>query len=227
MADNLLNGIPFLAIGPPFYVPNPNFRTGNIIGEQVISLDAAWTKDRKAGFQPLLRHLVEQLAVFAQSGEAGRIYAAHFHKAKTRKLPPQRPLLYVPSQTDRRLTLDLERVAIPKHTPQGKLDFHAFRVTYINWIIDTGVTVRDAQALARHASPQMTLNVYGRPEQERMAEAVENMAAGAALEPLRALCVQRPPHAPERENATSELTEGCVSRDLVAGAGFEPTTFGL
>ena len=132
MADNLLNGIPFLAIGPPFYVPNPNFRTGNIIGEQVISLDAAWTKDRKAGFQPLPRHLVEQLAAFAQSGEAGRIYAAHFHKAKTRKLPPQHPLLYVPSQTDRRLTLDLERVAIPKHTPQGKLDFHAFRVTYIN-----------------------------------------------------------------------------------------------
>ena len=27
----------FLAIGPPFYVPYPNFRTGNIIGGQVIA----------------------------------------------------------------------------------------------------------------------------------------------------------------------------------------------
>jgi hypothetical protein len=35
-------------------------------------------------------------------------------------------------------------------------------VAYINFVIESGVSIKEAQALARHATPQLTLNVYGR-----------------------------------------------------------------
>ena len=85
----------------------------------------------------------------------------------------------------------------------------------------------DAQALARHSTPEMTLNVYGRPQENRLSEAVEQIAAAVLSTPKRAIYVQRKAVGAERENATSVLSEGCALENLVAGAGFEPTTFGL
>ena len=63
----------------------------------------------------------------------------------------------------------------------------------------------------------MTMNVHGRVRQERLAEAIER--AGKAI--LRLVA------GAERENATYVKSAGCVSQKLVAGAGFEPATFGL
>jgi len=122
-----------------------------------LHLDAKWTKNRKPGFQPLPRKLVEQLQDFAATGDAQRIYKANFSRGKTQRPLPKRPLLYVPSQTNRCLIIDLKVAEIPTDTPKGKLDFHALRTTYINLIMDTGLTLKDAQALARHATPELTL----------------------------------------------------------------------
>ena len=58
---------------------------------------------------------------------------------------------------------------------------------------------------------------YGRVRQERLAEAIER--AGKAI--LRLVA------GAERENATHVESVSCVSQKLVAGAGFEPATFGL
>jgi integrase len=192
-----------------------------------LHLDAGWTKNRKPGFQPLPRALVQRLNEYAATGDARRQYEKSFKKAKAKQPLPQAPLLYVPSQPDRRLKIDLEAVAIPIETVKGKLDFHALRTTYVNLVVDSGVNLRDAQALARHSTPEMTLNVYGRPREDRMAEAVEQMAVNMRYEKKCAISVQRLAVGAERENATSDFSGSCVSQRLVAGAGFEPATFGL
>jgi len=53
---------------------------------------------------------------------------------------------------------------------------HVIRKAYINLVIENGVTVKEAQALARHASPELTMNVYGHAREDRLADAVERVA---------------------------------------------------
>ena len=43
-------------------------------------------------------------------------------------------------------------------------------------MIESGVTVKEAQVLARHASPELTMNVYGHAREDRLADAVERVA---------------------------------------------------
>jgi hypothetical protein len=68
---------------------------------------------------------------------------------------------------------------VPKYAPAGKIDFHALRTAYINQVIYSGTDPKTAQELARHENLSLTMNVYGRARQERMAAAVE--AVGAAV----------------------------------------------
>ena len=65
---------------------------------------------------------------------------------------------------------------MPKQGPGGKIDFHAIRKAYINLVIESGVTDKEAQTLARHASPELTMNVYGHAREDRLADAVERVA---------------------------------------------------
>ena len=72
----------------------------------------------------------------------------------------------------------------------------------------------------------VSMNTYGRVREERLAEAVER-AGKAILQPECLPAVYRLAAGAERENATYVESAGCVSQKLVAGAGFEPATFGL
>ena len=100
-----------------------------------LDLDPAWTKNRKAGFQPLPLDLVKRLAEAAQG------------KAQTD------PLLRVPAKTARRFNEDLQRAGIAKKGPGGVLDFHALRTTYVNMVLESGAGVKEAMDLARHSTP--------------------------------------------------------------------------
>ena len=104
----------------------------------------------------------------------------------------------------------------------GILDFHASRVSYINILLDRGVGVREAQTLARHSTPQMTMNVYGRPRQEDLSAAISAMAKSVLGEKKRATCVQQPAAGSERQSATPSTTEGCASSNLAPAVGLEP-----
>ena len=140
-----------------------------------IVLDAKWTKNRDPGFQPIPASLVERLYDFALSGEPTRLYEKFYKDKPGRRIIPGNPLLYVPSETARDLEKDLHAAGIPKHTSEGKVDFHACRVAYINFVIESGVSIKEAQALARHKTPQMTLDVYGRVRGEQLALTVEHI----------------------------------------------------
>ena len=129
-----------------------------------------------------------------------------------------------PSHTARDLDIDLEAAGIPKHAPGGKLDFHACRVAYINFVIESGVTVKEAQVLARHATPEMTLNVYGRTQEERLSQAVEKVAENLTPSKNRATCVPRLAMGAEQESATPVETRGCASKRMVEAAGIEPAS---
>ena len=79
-----------------------------------------------------------------------------------------------------------------------------------NLVIESGVTVKEMQTLARHASPELTMNVYGHAREDRLAEAVERVAE--VVIPVKRVPVEyQQVVGAETENATSYKTEGCVS----------------
>lgn len=131
-----------------------------------LHLEAKWTKNRKQQFLPLPRVLVERLR---DNTEAA---LAQYHRTYKGILPPiipATPLLYVPRDLAPKLDRDLRAAGIPKYTKVGKLDFHALRVTYINLVIASGVNPKEAQTLARHATAELTIVLYGRAADERLA----------------------------------------------------------
>ena len=118
----------------------------------------------------------------------------------------------------------MERAGIQKHAPGGKLDFHACRVAYINLVIESGVTVKEAQTLARHASPELTMNLYGRAREERLSETVEKVGAVVSVPLKCATYVQRLAVGAEQESATPSVARGCASLNMVEAAGVEPAS---
>ena len=179
-----------------------------------LRLDAEWTKNRKPGFQPLPATLTNHLQEYAGTDDAPRLYAQAYGDNVANA--PTDPLLYVPSHTARTMDQDLETAGIEKYGPGGKLDFQACRVAYINMVIESGVTVKEAQELARHSTPQLTMNVYGRARPERLTEAVEKVGETVLQTVNRAPYVHRMAVGAEQENATPLPTRGCVSKKLVA-----------
>ena len=178
-----------------------------------LHLDPAWTKNRKPGFQSLPGWLVEELYAFVQSDEPNQLYARFFNrKGANRYEVPKHPLLYVPSHTARALDADLKAAGIPKHGPGGKIDFHASRTAYINLVLESqGITPKEAQELARHGTLELTMDVYGRVRQGRLAHIVEDV--GEFLRPKEPEVVPglyRQAVGAEQESATPLITESCT-----------------
>ncbi len=122
-----------------------------------LHLDESWTKNRKPGFQPLPSSLLEELNREAEEKESSD------------------PLLYVPSHPARAMDKDLEAAGIPKKTDEGKVDFHALRVTFVSRLVESGASVKEAQALARHANPDLTMNVYAKTRSEKLQRTAEGI----------------------------------------------------
>jgi len=73
------------------------------------------------------------------------------------------------------LSGDLKKAGIPRLTDQGKVDFHSLRVTFVSFIIEAGATVKEAQTLARHATPDLTMNTYARANPKRLFDITERV----------------------------------------------------
>jgi integrase len=81
---------------------------------------------------------------------------------------------------------DLRQVGIPKVTDEGKLDFHALRTTYITFLLESDANVKEAMVLARHSTPDLTLNTYARTREKRLSEITETVA-GKILDAKRSV----------------------------------------
>jgi len=126
-----------------------------------IILDPDWTKNHNPDqtFQPLPRAFVERLAAHVKG------------KSLNEKL------VYVARDAATALDIDLNRAGLMKWGPGGKVDFHALRVAYITHVIESGADIKTAQTLARHSSPQLTLNIYTKARPERLRSTVEQLGA--------------------------------------------------
>jgi integrase len=143
-------------------------------------LEAAWTKNRKAGFHPMSAELVAQLQQAIKDNLAHEVYRRF--QLKTKHERPDDVLLYVPTNTSRDFDKDIAAAGIQKWAPGGKVDFHAARVTYISMVLDSGASVKEAQELARHSDPRLTMNIYGRAQASNLsalANAVGRMTSPA------------------------------------------------
>ena len=147
-----------------------------------LRLQAEWTKNRKPGFQPLPAALVKRLQAFVSTGAAKRSYAASMKRKDATLQVPENPLLSVPSHCARDFDSDCKAAKIKKNAPGGKVDFHSLRVTFISRVLESGCGVKEAMSLARHASPNLTLNVYGRTSEGRLA-AIAEAVGGLVLTP--------------------------------------------
>jgi integrase len=78
-----------------------------------------------------------------------------------------------------RIDLDAAAVAYVTEGPNGPehADFHALRHSYITNVVNSGVNVKVAQRLARHASVRLTLDRYSHVQLHEQAAAVENLPA--------------------------------------------------
>ncbi len=97
---------------------------------------------------------------------------------------------------------DLKSAGIPKQGPGGRIDFHAIRKAYINLVIESGVTGKEVQALARDSTPELTMNVYGRTRKERLSETAEKVAANILPAADNAIFMPRQAAGAEQESAT-------------------------
>ena len=115
-------------------------------------------------------------------------------------MPPY-PLLFVRTHVARSMAEDLEAAGIPKATPADPVDFHALHVAYVCLVIEAGASVKEAQELARHSTPNLTLNVYARAQSQRLQELTERVADAALNGGQRAVCVS---NGQTRGNAESQ-----------------------
>ena len=165
-------------------------------------LEAAWTKNRKPGFQHLPGPLLAQLAKLAKDKKQEDI------------------LLAVPFHAAREFWKDIRAAGIPKWTAEGKADFHALRATYATLVIESGATVKEAQALLRHSSPELTMNTYARTRDERLARIVETV--GEKVESLGTTEAQRPADPPQPVDTSANTTRGCTTRRASTVGGSNP-----
>ncbi len=79
------------------------------------------------------------------------------------------------------LRIDLEAAGVPYEVPgpDGPLyaDFHALRHGYVSMLARSSLTVKQAQKLARHSTPELTIGRYAHAELAELGEAVGKLPA--------------------------------------------------
>lgn len=137
-----------------------SLRVGNLdVEARTILLRAEDAKDRREAACALPADLAEALGRHVEGSEADR------------ELFPDWDHNHAADQ----ITADMKGAGIEKRTFHGKADFHSLRTTHVNLGIELGFDVKTAQALARHKSPHLTMNVYGRASAERLRAAVDRL----------------------------------------------------
>ena len=124
-----------------------------------VTVRAAYSKNRKPCTLPLC----------AQTAQEIREYL----RLKT----PSAAALPIPRSKTGAVVIrvDLATAGIPVETEKGIADFHALRHTFITGLAKSGVHPRIAQALARHSSIDLTMNVYTHVEIESEAAAIDRL----------------------------------------------------
>ena len=123
-----------------------------------IVLPGSQTKNGKEARQPIPASLVNPLVDYLLTTVlADRVF----------------PLAYY--RMAQAMRTDMAAAGVPHRTPEGRVDFHSLRSTYITQLIKGGANIKTVQVLARHSSPSTTLQFYARATEADLRAAVEAM----------------------------------------------------
>jgi integrase len=145
----------------------------------VVTVKAAYAKNKKAADQPLPADVTEALREYLNG------------KLRDQVVWPGKWF----RDAAEMLRVDLEAAGIPYRDEAGRVaDFHALRHSYITLLERSGVSPKLAQELARHSDIRLTMNVYTHAGLYDLAAAVAGLpailqphnAANAAVGVLRA-----------------------------------------
>jgi len=147
------------------------------VQESELRLEASWTKDRKKQrHHPLPEDLTRRLMEFVSKNGANEIYEKWYGPQKRPKDLPSNPLVNVSSHPARTLDRIMKRAGVEKKTKDGKVDFHACRVAYINMLSKNESNIKVIHELARHSDPRITIDKYLKATSEQKRNAVEKIA---------------------------------------------------
>lgn len=147
-----------------------------------IVLPASKSKRRREDSQPIRRDLaLTLLAYFGERYAGGPVWPGGWHKKAAAMLRfdlRRARVAYIRGTTDRN-----ERRArrdddcLREVDAAGRVaDFHALRATYITILVQSGVSPKVAQTLARHSTPVLTLGVYAKLGMHDLSGALESLA---------------------------------------------------
>ena len=116
---------------------------------------ASYSKHRRDDHQPIAERLAGILRPFL----AGK--------------PPGEPVFRLPWDLAEMLRVDLASADIPVETADGIIDVHGLRHTFISRLVSRGASVKVAQTLARHSTPELTIGRYAHAGEGEVREALE------------------------------------------------------
>ncbi len=145
-----------------------------------VTVQAAYSKHKRADVQPIRRDLAEMLRPFLAS------------KARDERpfgLPDKKHALilradietareaWLAEAVDEKDRQERERSDFLRHTDsQGRVvDFHGLRHTFISQVVQSGASVKVAQELARHSTPTLTIGLYTHTRRVDLAAALEDL----------------------------------------------------
>ena len=123
--------------------------------ERTITVSAGYTKNKKVAIFDLKRQTVLELKSFLAN-----------------KMPTVK-VFAMPNQPAKMIKPDLKVAGIEYKTEQGQMDFHGLRHCFITNLARAGVHPSDAQALARHSSITLTMNLYTHTKRESLRKIID------------------------------------------------------
>jgi len=132
----------------------------------VVVVEGSHSKRRREDRQPIRHDLADMLASWLSTR------------------PADGPVFAMPDRLAEMLRHDLDAAGVPYEDDAGRvIDFHALRATYITALVRGGATVKQAQTLARHSDPKLTMNVYTKLGVNDIAQALDALPASLAVMP--------------------------------------------
>lgn len=129
-----------------------------------IRVRAGYVKNRKDVEQPIRRDLAEALRPWLAKKPIGTMPVFNVRNLKLKTAPMMR--------------FDLEAAGIQYIDEDGRhADFHCLRHSFVTALVRSGASVKQAQVLARHSTPVLTLAVYSHVEVHELTRALEKLPA--------------------------------------------------
>lgn len=127
-----------------------------------VRLEADESKGGREAVQPLPAWLVDRLRPWLAGKPAGRrVWPGGWAKNK---------------HTAKWLAADLKRAVVPVVDPTGrKVNFSSLRRLFVTRVVESGASTKEAQELARHSTPHLTIGVYAQTDGRKLANVVNRL----------------------------------------------------